>query len=231
MILTEAFDYFAAAFRTFDSDMLAYRLRIFAFREVTAGIEFAVAARTDDHIAAAKLAFHISLFRFDLFVLYRLIICIYRNGIFAFGIIDASGKSAESALADDHFAAAFFADHITFLKRNLNLIFADMFLCLFKRLFEIAVKFGQNFFISFLAACYFIEVILHIRREFIIDNMREILFHQLYHCLAERCGFEQFFIALNITAVYYRGYGGSIGAGACDAFFLENLDERAFCIM
>ena len=49
MILTEALDYFAAAFRTFDSDMLAYRLRIFAFREVTAGIEFAVAASCLKH--------------------------------------------------------------------------------------------------------------------------------------------------------------------------------------
>ena len=105
MVFAKALHYGSTAFRTGNTDFLTDRLRIFAFREITARIEFTVTALSNYNISTAKFTFQICLLRFFLFFLH-VTGSIKRLCIFTFRIAGTSRKFSESAGFYNHSSAA-----------------------------------------------------------------------------------------------------------------------------
>ncbi len=110
----------------------------------------------------------------------------------------------ETAYFNHHITAALFTDNIRNLVLNLNALLIEILFGLLKRTLKITVKIMQQLDIIQPARFDFIELMLHIGREFIVGNRCEFINQQPGHTLTE-WGRPQAFILLDHIGTVNNG--------------------------
>ena len=148
-----------------------------------------------------------------------------RLGVLAFRIARAGEELAETAVFDDHVAAAALADDVGHLVGDLDALFVEVLLGLLQLAGEAVVKAAQHGAVIGPAVLDLVELILHRGGELDVDDVVELVDHQVGDGDAEARRAQAAPVLDDVFAVEDDRDGRGIGARPADAALLHRPDQ------
>ena len=148
-----------------------------------------------------------------------------RQRVAAGGEVGAGEELAVAAHLVDHHRPALFAGNVGHLILNGDLF--DAGLGLFQILFKWPVEVAHDGVPVHLSLFHVVEFLLHVGGELYVDDVGEVLAHQIVDDLAQFRGDEALVLARHIAAGDDGGDGRRVGGGAAYALFLQRAHQRS----
>ena len=147
-------------------------------------------------------------------------------GVLASGIAGACKEFSEAAGLNDHFSAAFFADNVGFLFRDLD-FFALVFLGDFKGFLEILIEFFHHMDPVGFSVFNFIKVLFHLRGEIHVNNAGKMFGDKVNRNGSEGGGLKGLAVFFNVVSADDGGDDRRIGGRSSDSVFSRALIREA----